>query len=75
MLVKEFAPPPFLLSNYLGGLDTKVTEGDLYSAFVPFGEIVAVYLPKNNLSKIVFFKCCKLWFFSWEAPRLRIRGI
>lgn len=55
MLVKEFAPPSFLLSNYLGGLDTKVTEGDLYSAFVPFGEIVAVHLPKNNLSKIVFF--------------------
>lgn len=54
MLVKEFAPPSFLLSNYLGGLDTKVTEGDLYSAFVPFGEIVAVHLPKNNLSKIVF---------------------
>ena len=27
MLVKEFAPPSFLLSNYLGGLDTKVTEG------------------------------------------------
>lgn len=36
---------------FLGGLDPKVTEGDIYSAFIPFGEIIATHLPKNNSSK------------------------
>ena len=35
----------------LGGLDPKITEGDIYSAFIPFGEIVATHLPRNSLSK------------------------
>ena len=40
---------------FLGGLDPKVTEGDIYSAFVPFGEIIATHLPKNNSSKEEYY--------------------
>lgn len=49
----------------LGGLDPKVSEGDLYSAFIPFGEILAVHLPKNNLSKIsIMLNVLNICFFS-----------
>lgn len=41
---------------FIGGLDPKITEGELYSAFLPFGEIVAVHLPRNNSSKLNTFE-------------------
>jgi RNA recognition motif-containing protein len=34
---------------YIGGLDQEVTESTLHAAFVPFGEIVDVSLPKPEL--------------------------
>lgn len=32
---------------YVGGLDSKVDEAALLNAFVPFGDIVSVELPKE----------------------------
>lgn len=34
---------------YVGGLDGQVTEQTLHDAFIPFGEIVNVSLPKPEL--------------------------
>ena len=34
---------------YVGGLDNAVTGGTLHAAFIPFGEIVDVSLPKPDL--------------------------
>lgn len=34
---------------FVGGLDNQVNENTLYDAFVPFGEIVEVSLPKPEL--------------------------
>lgn len=33
---------------YVGGLDEKVTEDVLYNAFIPFGEIVNLQIPKEE---------------------------
>lgn len=62
-----------LYFTVLGGLDPKITEADLYSAFIPFGEIVATRLPKNNLSKHAIISCNGyLKFISRKASGLRI---
>jgi len=34
---------------FVGGLDTNVTSQTLHDAFIPFGEIVDVSLPKPEL--------------------------
>ena len=34
---------------FVGGLDNSVTPGTLHSAFIPFGEIVDINLPKPEL--------------------------
>lgn len=34
---------------YVGGLDSQVTESSLHDAFLPFGEIVDVSIPKSEL--------------------------
>lgn len=34
---------------YVGGLDNAVTEASLADAFVPFGEVIAVTIPKPEL--------------------------
>ena len=34
---------------FVGGLDNRVTQGILYEAFIPFGEIAEVTLPKPDL--------------------------
>lgn len=38
---------------YVGGLEESVTEEILLSAFIPFGEIKSIQIPKEyNLSKL-----------------------
>ena len=34
---------------YVGGLDNNVNENTLYDAFIPFGEVVDVSIPKPDL--------------------------
>ena len=59
--------------NILGGLDPKVTDRDLYSAFIAFGEIIAVHLPRNSLSNIIYFlNGLNFEFFSRQASRVWI---
>lgn len=55
--------------HIVGGLDPKVTEADLYSAFVPFGEIVATHLPKNNSSKKIILSQFSNHYFSAGKPQ------
>ena len=65
-----------VFSHIIGGLDPKVTEADLYSAFVPFGEIVATHLPKNNSSKKINLKLrVVIIIFSGKASRFWIRRV
>lgn len=64
-----------LTCSFLGGLDLSVTEGDLYTAFIPFGEIVATYLPRNQSSKSGIFCFLVFDFGSGKASRLRLRRV
>ena len=48
---------------YVGGLESQVTEEILHSAFIPFGEIKSVQIPKDyaeSMNVQVFLICFSL---------------
>jgi RNA recognition motif-containing protein len=54
---------------FVGGLDNNVNEQTLHDAFIPFGEIVEISIPKPELYVNQFMKpslwCLSIQRWSW----------